>query len=154
MPRPTPMPSPIEDSEENYENPHRQSSVLPYRLGDGGLEILLITSYRKKRWIIPKGIVEPDMSPEESAAKEALEEAGCEGTVHSERIGSYTYKKWGGVCEVEVFPMRVETVHDTWLEADERDRTWVPANEAAERIGHKKLRSIVKKFVSSRRDRS
>lgn len=154
MPRLTTRLSPIEDSEENYENPHRQSSVLPYRLGDNGLEILMITSSRKKRWIIPKGIVEPDMTPAESAAKEALEEAGCEGEVVAEQIGHYAYRKWGGICQVEVYTMRVDTVHETWLEAGERDRAWVPANEAVDRIKPKELKNIVKKFVSARRDRS
>ncbi len=96
--------SKLVDSEENYENPFRQSSVLPYRLGKKGLEVLMITSMKRKRWIIPKGIVEPDMTPWDSAAKEALEEAGVEGDVSSQKIGRYHYEKWGGLCRCDVFP--------------------------------------------------
>ncbi len=144
----------LEDSEENYDNPFRQSSVLPFRIGKKGLEILMITSMKRKRWIIPKGIVEPDMTPAASAAKEALEEAGVEGDVLDQSIGSYHYKKWGGLCRCDVFPMRVTKIHDTWLEKDERSRKWVPANTAVKRIRHKKLRAIIRRFVDKRRDLS
>ena len=88
----------IEDSEENYDDPYRQSSVLPYRLIGNRVEIMMITSTKRKRWILPKGIVEPDMTPAESAAKEAMEEAGVEGEVSPVSIGKYHYKKWGGLC--------------------------------------------------------
>ena len=150
MPDTTSQHSPALDSEGDYDDPYRQSSVLPFRVSGGGMEILLITSVRKKRWIIPKGIVEPNLSPAASAAKEALEEAGCEGEVLPVRIGRYTYRKWGGVCRVEVFPMRVERLLDTWPEAAERDRAWLPASDAVERIKPKQLKSIVQKFVSAR----
>ena len=144
----------LEDSEKNYENPYRQSSVLPYRIGPKGLEIMMITSIKRRRWILPKGIVEPDMTPESSAAKEAFEEAGVEGKVSAQRIGRYRYKKWGETCSCDVFPMRVTKVHKKWLEQHERSRAWVPANEALKRLRHKDLRNIVRKFVEKRRDRS
>ena len=50
-----------------------QSAVLPYREDRKRLEFLLITSRRRKRWVIPKGVRELDMTPAASAAKEALE---------------------------------------------------------------------------------
>ena len=79
---------------------YEQSGVVPYRWLEGRLEVLLITSLRRGRWIIPKGIVEPDMTPAESAAMEAFEEAGVKGRVGTEPIGEYTVNKWGGVCGV------------------------------------------------------
>ena len=142
------------DSEENYENPFRQSSVLPYRLDKKNLEVLMITSMKRKRWIIPKGIVEPDMTPWDSAAKEALEEAGVEGDVSSHKIGRYHYKKWGGLCRCDVYTMRVTKAHDTWLESEERDRAWVSGDEAIARLRHKKLKAIVRNFIQQRRDRT
>ena len=39
----------------------QQSAVLAYRHDRGNLEILLVTSRRKKRWVIPKGVREPDL---------------------------------------------------------------------------------------------
>ena len=51
--------------------------MIPYRIkGKKKVEVLLITSVKRKRWIIPKGYVEFNLSPFESAKKEAFEEAG------------------------------------------------------------------------------
>ncbi|MEJ2103143.1 MAG: hypothetical protein P8X47_01050 [Ignavibacteriaceae bacterium] len=40
-----------------------QSGVIPYRRKNGTLEILLVTTIRKKNWIIPKGFIEYNLSP-------------------------------------------------------------------------------------------
>ena len=76
------------------------------------LEVLLITSLNSKRWIMPKGWPEPDLSPAENAAREAFEEAGVTGKISPQPIGSYHYlkerKDGGGVpCSVEVFALAV-----------------------------------------------
>lgn len=142
----------LHDSEEFYENPYRQSSVVPYRIGPDGIDVLMITSAKRKRWILPKGIVEPEMSPAMSAAKEALEEAGAEGDVSPESIGRYHYEKWGGACHCDVYPMRVTMLHEDWLERDVRSREWVAADIAIKRIRHKKLRAIVRKFIAALRE--
>lgn len=136
------------------DDPFLQSSVLPYRIGEAGLEIMMITSIRRRRWIIPKGAVEPDMTPQDSAAKEALEEAGIEGEVNPIPLGRYYYKKWSNTCKCDVFAMRVDIVHDQWQEQNDRDREWVEAKEAVTRLRHKQLKSIVRNFVEQRPDRS
>jgi phosphohistidine phosphatase len=119
-----------------------QSAVIPFRKHSGELQILLITSRKKKRWTIPKGIKEPDLSPWQSAAKEALEEAGIAGPVLDHSLGTFTYRKWGGVCTVEVFAMAVEKVLDVWQE-DYRDREWVALDEASARLDRQGLSRIV-----------
>lgn len=131
-------------------DPFRQSSVVPYRIINDGVEIMMITSIRRRRWIIPKGVVEPDMTPQDSAAKEAFEEAGIEGVVASEPLGRYHYKKWAGTCRCDVYAMKVETIHDQWQEQEERDRQWVDAKETIARLRHKKLKAIVRSFVERR----
>lgn len=125
-----------------------QSAVLPYRTDRGKLEVLLITSRRKKRWVIPKGVRELDLDPATSAAKEALEEAGLEGELSKEAIGSYRYEKWGGVCTVEVFSMEVHTSHDVWPESY-RDRVWLTPLEAAQRVDEPVLKQIILDFERS-----
>jgi len=40
----------------------QQSAVIPYQIVDGEIEIMVITSSTGKRWVIPKGLVEPDMT--------------------------------------------------------------------------------------------
>lgn len=124
---------------------YKQSAVIPYRQGVGGLEVLLITSRKKKRWVIPKGVKERHMSAQASAANEALEEAGVEGRVHERALGCYRYQKWGGECTVEVFAMFVETVHEEWLEGH-RDRRWLPPEQAAAIVDEEALKGLILKL--------
>jgi 8-oxo-dGTP pyrophosphatase MutT (NUDIX family) len=107
---------------------YRQSGVIPYRWSAGRLEVLLVTS-RSKRWIIPKGIIDPELTPEESAAREAYEEAGVRGQL-SVAIGRFERDKWGGTCTITVYPMRVDDVLPYWPEAGLRERRWVGVTEA------------------------
>jgi phosphohistidine phosphatase len=125
---------------------YRQSAVLPYRFSGGDLEVLLITSRKGKRWVFPKGIIEPGLTPQRSAAKEAREEAGVEGQVSTASLGSYAYKKWGGTCEVEVFPMRVTAELADWPEAAIRRREWLGIDDAAARIEDAKLRRLLQRL--------
>ena len=92
---------------------YTQSAVLPYRILEGRVEILLVSSRRKKRWVLPKGVVEPGLSAVDSAVKEAWEEAGLEGLAAPQTVGTYRYEKWGGVCTVQVFPLQVERLSES-----------------------------------------
>lgn len=118
--------------------------MIPYRIAEGKLEILLITTSRRKRWIIPKGFVERAMTPASSAVKEAREEAGVLGTVVGAAIGSYEYRKWGCTCRVEVFPMRVETVLENWQEARLRKRQWMSVSKAIKHLESPDLKQMLK----------
>jgi phosphohistidine phosphatase len=117
---------------------YTQSAVIPYRRQDGEIRFLLITSRRRKRWVLPKGVCERGMSASASAAKEALEEAGVRGRVAAEPVGRYTYRKWGGICRVEVFTLLVEEVLERWPEQF-RDREWLKPEEAASRVQEEDL---------------
>jgi phosphohistidine phosphatase len=121
---------------------YTQSAVVPYRIRNDEPEILLITSRRRKRWIVPKGIVEFDLSAAESAAKEAWEEAGVQGTIATEPLGTYQYEKWGDVCTVTVFAMRVEQELEVWPE-DFRERRWVSVKKAIKRVREDELKLLI-----------
>lgn len=123
--------------------PFNQSAVIPYRTRNRRLEVLLITSRRYRRWIVPKGIVEPNLSPADSAAKEAWEEAGVRGRVLREALGTYLYEKWGGTCRVEVFPMEVTEVESRWPESH-RVRLWLSPSEAAARVDEPELAGMIR----------
>lgn len=127
-----------------------QSAALPYRIAKEGPRILLITSRETRRWVIPKGNVEESMTPAESAALEAFEEAGVRGKVSTRRIGVYFYPKsdieGGATCRVEVYPMAVSKEKDDWPERSERTREWVSVEEGAERVFEKKLRKLILKL--------
>jgi 8-oxo-dGTP pyrophosphatase MutT (NUDIX family) len=122
---------------------YHQSAVIPYRLRNDGPEVLLITSRRQKRWVIPKGVIEPALSPAASAVQEAWEEAGLAGLVSPEPVGRYSYQKWGGTCHVEVFLLRVEKVLDDWPEAPFRQRRWLPPAAAADLVEEQKLKQLI-----------
>jgi 8-oxo-dGTP pyrophosphatase MutT (NUDIX family) len=122
---------------------YQQSGVIPYRVVNGSFEILLITSRRRGRWIIPKGIVEPGFTPAASAQKEAGEEAGIVGSVGAAPVGEYRYGKWGGECTVQVFALEVQTMWDTWPEAAARKRQWMALNDAAHAVREPGLQQLI-----------
>ncbi len=100
------------------------------------LEVLLITSLRTRRWILPKGWPVLGLSLAESAAREALEEAGVVGDVATESVGRYRYvkeKKSGTTpCVVEVFPLKVTKQRRTCPKKGTREMVWLPAEQAAQ----------------------
>lgn len=124
---------------------YKQSGVIPYRRRKGRLELLMVTSTSRKRWIIPKGVKEPHLSPRKSAVKEAWEEAGIRGKVSRDAIGAYRYRKWGGTCTVKVFTMEVREVLGQW-EENFRDRAWFSHREALRRIDGKDLQQLVRRL--------
>jgi 8-oxo-dGTP pyrophosphatase MutT (NUDIX family) len=111
-----------------------QSAILPYRIKDDNLEILLITSIRKKKWIIPKGFIEFNLTAFESAKKEAFEEAGVIGTNETIELGSFTLKKYGGLTKIVVYSMEVEKIKDDYPEKNLRKRKWYSVKEASDAI--------------------
>lgn len=121
---------------------YQQSAVVPVRRQGDSLQVLLISSRKGKRWIIPKGIVESGLSPADSATKEALEEAGIYGVVLPEVLGTYHYEKWGGTCVVQVYVMKVTQVNDEWLE-DFRNRVWLSLDEAIQRMKETALQNMM-----------
>jgi len=142
------FPFPDLDSAEQRTRPayyYRQSSVVPFRRQGDQLEVLIISSSKNKHWVIPKGIHDPGLSGEESAAKEAFEEAGVEGLVLDHVIGTYSYPKWDATCEVEVYPMEVtrEIAEIEWAERH-RGRKWVSVEEATATV----LNDDVKRMVA------
>ncbi len=124
-----------------------QAAAVPYRSGADGLEVLLITSRRTRRWIVPKGMVELNQTPREAAAQEAFEEAGVRGDVAGKRLGVYTYRKVdhpsGAVFAVQVFPLRVTSEADDWPERGQRRKQWLPVNAAARLVRESRLKKML-----------
>ena len=122
---------------------YHQSGVIPFRASGNQIEILLVTSRGRGRWIIPKGVIDPGATAVESAGKEAYEEAGIRGRVSSEPVGEYQYRKWGGVCTVQVFALEVFDVLETWPENSSRHRQWMSAEEAANAVEEPALKQFI-----------
>ena len=113
-----------------------QAGVIAYRILDGKVRVLLMTSRDTGRWIIPKGTVNARSMPSKTAEKEAYEEAGVRGTITSSiPLGIYTYFKKlesGEVraATVEVYLLRIKERLKKWPEKGERKLSWVTTKEA------------------------
>ncbi len=127
-----------------------QYGALPYRMDEGGqLEILLVTSRRSRRWIIPKGWPIKGLKPALSAAREAFEEAGVVGRVDEQDVGRFSYLKLlektqrSIECEVIVFPLLVERQLQSWPEAAQRECRWVSTDEAVAMASDAGLKAVI-----------
>lgn len=121
---------------------YSQSALIPFRCNENSCEILLIRSRKNKKWIIPKGIIEPKLSPGDSAKKEAYEEAGIEGEMIEGKTWEYTYRKWDGQCNVRVFLLKVTAELKTWPE-NFRKRKWFSIEKAINKIENDHLKLIL-----------
>ena len=110
---------------------HQQAAVIPYRIRKERVEVALVTKSGGKGWVVPKGSVDEGERPREAAIREAEEEAGLLGVVPRKRLGHYLGLKGKHRCRVDVYPMRVTDVLDSWLEDDLRTRRWMRIPEAA-----------------------
>ncbi len=147
---PSEFPYPDVSSSEHRIRPayyYTQSAVIPYRISDGALQILVIGSSSGRHKVVPKGIVDPGLTPQQSAAQEAEEEAGISGRVAEQPLGSYHYTKWEGRCEVKVYPLEVTHLlsPSQWQERH-RGRTWIPATAAIEQLQPPELGQLVAKL--------
>lgn len=128
----------------------RQVAALPYALVDGRVTFLLVTSRRTGRWIYPKGSMIEGRTAAESAAQEAYEEAGVEGVIAEEPIGTYRTIKKGGlarhVVEVDLYPLLVTRQLDSWPEMDRRHRHWVAIREARRLLNDPMLNELTAKL--------
>lgn len=133
--------------------PRQQYAALPWRrLEDGGVEVLLITSRETRRWVIPKGWPIKGLKSPQSAAREALEEAGVEGQPGKSKLGVYHYDKKlrsGRVQKVRVavYGLEVTRERETWKEKDQRDKLWTSPAEAAELVEEPELKALVAAFA-------
>jgi 8-oxo-dGTP pyrophosphatase MutT (NUDIX family) len=125
----------------------KQSGVIPYRIKEDKIEILLVTSASRKHWIVPKGWIAPLMSSAASAAKEAREEAGILGKVREPAIAIYRDSKWGLTYSVEIFLMQVETVLENWAEANLRQRKWYSLERASKQVKKVELKQILERLL-------
>ena len=131
-----------------------QYGALPYRFTpDAALEILVVTTRRTRRWIIPKGWPIKGLRPPKAAAREAYEEAGVTGRIGVKPIGTFTYEKAldeAGVeatCEVKVYPLLVKRQFEVFPESEQRMLQWVDPAKAVALIKDAGLKKLVKAFA-------
>jgi 8-oxo-dGTP pyrophosphatase MutT (NUDIX family) len=131
----------------------QQAGAIPYSLVDGELRVMLVTSLDTGRWLIPKGHVDPGLTPAEAATIEAYEEAGIRGTLDSDLpLGFFTYfKKYkhrpDSPASVQVFMLRVDEQCAAWPEMTLRQSAWFTPREAAQLVHEPGLATLLRRFA-------
>jgi 8-oxo-dGTP pyrophosphatase MutT (NUDIX family) len=126
-----------------------QAGAIAYRVVDGRVEVLLMTSRDTGRWIIPKGNIAPGNTAARAALQEAYEEAGVKGRIGGAiPLGSYTYFKKlpsgeARAAVVEVYLLQVQKHLDKWPEKGERQLRWLPPAAALQLIQEPGIRPLL-----------
>lgn len=128
-----------------------QFAALCYRIVRDKPQILLVTSRKSKRWILPKGWPMDGLTPSQSAAQEAWEEAGVVGKAMDRCLGLYSYNKVldpvGNLpCVALVYPIRVKSLLNDFPEKKQRRRKWFSPKKAAARVNEPELARILRDF--------
>jgi 8-oxo-dGTP pyrophosphatase MutT (NUDIX family) len=138
---------------DTVERGKQQVAALCWRMNPA-LEVLLVTTLKTQRWILPKGWPHDGLGLAESAAREALEEAGIKGEVWAQPLGHYRYikDKQGSALpiRVEVFALNVTEESHAWPEKGTRKLLWLPPDQAAHRVVEAGLKNILMNFRASR----
>lgn len=130
----------------------QQFAALPYVLAGDKLLVCLVTSRETKRWIIPKGWAKAGATERIVAADEALEEAGVVGTMSTEALGAYEYRKKLHVfayatCRVRVYALHVNHQLFDWPERHQRRTAWLDPLDAAGRVKERGLADLITRFA-------
>lgn len=142
------MVQPLSHSPDIGEECRVQYGAVCWRMHRGKVEVLLITSRDTGRWVIPKGWPILGLTPADTAAREAWEEAGVEGEVLADELGAFGYDKALGPrrfqpCSVQVFGLRVAELKDKFPERKERRRKWFAFEKAARKVAEPELRQLL-----------
>ena len=122
----------------------RQAGVIAVRDG----LICVVSSRSGKRWVVPKGCLEPGKTAAEIALQEAWEEAGLVGILQPDPVGTYFYEKAGFTCHVTIYWMNVTDTADRWPEHDFRERCWLSVSQALLRLDDAGLRELIREATA------
>jgi 8-oxo-dGTP pyrophosphatase MutT (NUDIX family) len=132
---------------------HLQVAALCYREAGGEKQVLLVTSRRSGRWILPKGWPIDGKTAAGAALTEAWEEAGVETAEkpQAQPVGRYSYlKKFGKGLSVPsealVFAIPVARLAESYPEAAHRKRRWFTLAEAEKHMREPELKAILRAF--------
>ena len=112
-----------------------QVAAVCYRVGESGVEFLLVKTRGGKKWTFPKGDPERSLTHSQAAEREAWEEAGVRGTIERRHFHLYLHAKgvfWkpSGVREFVVKAFLLEAREFDYTHEVARNPTWFSAEEA------------------------
>lgn len=127
----------------------KKVGVIPFKISDGKSAILLVTSIRTGRWVLPKGNLKTKESHKKGCLREAFEEAGIEGKILKDFPMTMVMPINGdGIDETPVvfYPMRVKNEAAVWPEQDRRQRKWITLDTALAEIPSKDILIVLHHF--------
>ena len=112
-------------------------------------EVLIVTAMADpKTWVLPKGHIEKDETPDQTAKRETEEEAGIVATpLWRVCKSSYIFKnehvvvEWWAGCAIR---KAERLVHEIYNESDWRESRWVSVPEALSLLAFVDLQDAVK----------
>ena len=129
-----------------HRTPHEyRIGALPYIIRNGKVHVVLVTNSSGTRWIVPKGQPEPDMTRQDVAVMEAVEEAGVIGILEH---GIKSQCKLRDGRTLHLYPVKVSTLLKKWPESTVRKRELLPLKEAVSRITDKALAKCVERLAA------
>ncbi|WOL11618.1 hypothetical protein Cni_G20382 [Canna indica] len=116
---------------------------------DKSMKVLVISSTKGNGLLFPKGGWENDETIKQAASREALEEAGVQGSVEH-KLGKWKYKSrtYDTYHEGIMFPMHVTKEFGEWPEMHARYRKWVSVGEAKEGCQHLWMKEALEILVT------
>jgi 8-oxo-dGTP pyrophosphatase MutT (NUDIX family) len=119
-----------------------QVAAVCYRIREFSLEFLLVNTTAGK-WTFPKGRIDRDLSASESAAREALEEAGVKGRIAEEHFGTYidTKRAFGHenrIREICIVAYLLEVGSLVRPQEGDRNPTWFSPQETQKRLAERR----------------
>jgi 8-oxo-dGTP pyrophosphatase MutT (NUDIX family) len=121
-------------------------AALPIRKSRSGTEVLLVTTRKRRHWIVPKGRREKQCEAHITAANEALEEAGVVGKIQKQPLVTFSQrrKRRKRKVIVKVFRLSVRKQLKQWRERGERRLRWLTPKQAANKIRYKPLKAVLR----------
>jgi 8-oxo-dGTP pyrophosphatase MutT (NUDIX family) len=122
-----------------------------YRRSDEGVELVLAARRTRRgdlAWGLPKGLVEPDETREQTAVREVREETGIEADVQASLGAIRYFYVWEGVRvrkEVHFFLMRATGGDVSQHDHEMEDVRWFPLSIALRRATYKGEREVLQR---------
>lgn len=115
---------------------------IVYRTENGRRLFLMVTSSANRyKWVLPKGRIEKNETPQVTAVREVLEEAAVTAAITS-LAGTVSYKKKGQPITIAYYVM--EFNKQAKKSTENRDIDWVEKEVLIKRLVHKDVAALVK----------
>lgn len=124
----------------------RRVAVIPVVKKNNKYKVCLVTSRYKRKWILPTGKHEKNLSDEKVAMLEAFEEAGVKGKIDKSFCKQLAVSSPSGKKKrkTKLYLINVDEQLKNWPEKKQRRRTMVNLKELHRYISDKKLKKLIR----------